>query len=63
MLLAPGRHDAVHARVGNRLTEVLVLIEEQHERGTLLGRILTEHPRRRIRSLSDNPATACRSVA
>ena len=42
-LLAPRRHDAVRARVRNRLAEMLVLIHDQYQHRALFRHVLPEH--------------------
>jgi len=41
-LLRPWRHDAVGARIGDRLTEVLMLVAEKVADGIFLGHIPAE---------------------
>src|SRR5712664_1486093 len=42
-LFRPGRHDPVHARVGDGLAEVLAKMSRDHEEGTAQGGLPVEH--------------------
>src|SRR5215467_3257080 len=48
LLLRPWRYDAVGARVGDRLSEVLVLVREKIADGLFLGHIPAEQFHRRL---------------
>src|SRR6266850_1024940 len=42
-LFRPGRHDSIHARVGNGLAEMLAKMSRNHEEGSAQGGLTVEH--------------------
>src|SRR5882762_4267712 len=57
-LFRPGRHDPIHARVGNGLAEVLAKMSRDHEEGSAQGGLTVEHLLRLVGIVEGHDAIA-----